>query len=340
MFKDLNQYLSQLDSRNITTILSIILKSAMEADASDIHLDPLEKEALLKFRIDGLLFDVGSLNLNIYKALRDRIKLLGSLKINLQNIPQDGRFTIQNKNVIFEVRVASIPGPNGEFLTLRLLNPSRAQFGLKDLGIDDQNVKLVQALLSSPNGMILATGPTGSGKTTTLYTLIKQKISPGINIITIEDPIEYKIKGVNQTQVDIKKGYDFSNGLRSIVRQDPDVILVGEIRDAETAKIAIQASLTGHLVFSTLHTNEASGAVSRLKEMGIDKDIIPDALKLVIGQRLVRKLCPYCKEKYQPQPELIKSIQEALSILSPRSGVKISLSIPTLYKAKGCEKCN
>jgi type II secretory ATPase GspE/PulE/Tfp pilus assembly ATPase PilB-like protein len=339
-FRDLNEYLAQIDSSNVTKILSLILKSAIEIDASDIHIDALEKECLIRFRIDGILFDVGKISTAVYKGIRDRIKLLASIKLNVQNASQDGRFTIQNKAILFEARVSTIPGPYGEFIAIRLLNPERMSFDLQSLGLGLDNVKLINSLLSTPAGMILATGPTGSGKTTTLYALLKRKISPGINIITIEDPIEYKLKGINQTQVDEEKGYDFPNGLRAIVRQDPDVIMVGEIRDQETAEMAVQSSLTGHLVFSTLHTNEASGAISRLIEMGVDRDIIPDALKLIIAQRLVRKLCPYCKEKYKPSAEIVQNIKDTLSILSPRAGIQIPNIITELYRAKGCEKCN
>jgi len=339
-FRDLNEYLAQIDSVNVTQILSIIFKSAVEIDASDVHIDPLEKEALIRFRIDGILFDVGRITDKLYKTIRDRIKLLASIKLNIESSSQDGRFTIQNKAVEFEARAATIPGPNGEFITIRLLNPERMSFDLKTLGLNSENVKLINMLLSSPTGMILSTGPTGSGKTTTLYALVKQKVSPGINIITIEDPIEYKMKGVNQTQVDEKKGYDFANGLRSIVRQDPDVILVGEIRDNETGSIATQASLTGHLVLSTLHTNEAAGTIARLMEMGIDKDIIPNSVKLIIAQRLVRRLCPFCREKYVPTSDMVKTIKDSLAILSPRAGIEIPNKIEALYKAKGCEKCH
>ncbi len=339
-FKELNEYLVSIESVNVTQILSIIFKSAVEIDASDVHIDALEKEALIRFRIDGILFDVGRIPEKLYTNMRDRIKLLASIKLNIQTSSQDGRFTVQNKSTLFEIRVSTIPGPNGEFITMRILNPERMSFDLKTLGLNEENVKLINTLLTSPTGMILSTGPTGSGKTTTLYALIKRKVSPGINIITIEDPIEYKLKGVNQTQVDDKKGYTFSNGLRSIVRQDPDVILVGEIRDNETGGIAIQASLTGHLVFSTLHTNEAAGTIARLMEMGIDKDIIPSSLKLIIAQRLVRKLCPYCREAYKPSEDIVKTIKDSLSILSPRAGVEIPNKINELYKAKGCDKCH
>jgi len=339
-FKELNEYLAQMDSVNVTQILSIIFKSAVEIDASDVHIDALEKEALIRFRIDGILFDVGRISESLYKGIRDRIKLLASIKLNIQTSSQDGRFTVQNRATLFEVRVSTIPGPDGEFIVMRLLNPERMSFDLQTLGLGDEGVKLINTILSSPTGMILSTGPTGSGKTTTLYALIKRKVSPGINIITIEDPIEYKLKGVNQTQVDDKKGYTFSNGLRSIVRQDPDVILVGEIRDGETGEIATQASLTGHLVFSTLHTNEAAGTIARLMEMGVDKDIIPSSLKLIIAQRLVRKLCPYCREEYKPEEDMVKTIKDSLSILSPRAGIEIPNKIDKLYRAKGCDKCH
>lgn len=337
-FSDLHEELLSIQSGEVTSLVSLILKSAVQIDASDIHIEPQEDCALLRLRIDGVLYDVAEIEKKKHRGINQRLKLLSGLKLNVENISQNGRFTIQNNKSFIDVRASSLPGPQGEFLVFRLLNPKRAAFGLKDLGLNEKSIKSFDHSLSAPNGMILITGPTGSGKTTTLYAFLKKKISPGVKIITIEDPIEYRLVGVNQTQV--SKKYNFANGLKSILRQDPDIIMIGEMRDEETVKTAIQASLTGHLVFSTLHTNEASGTVARLVELGADAQMIPNALKLIVGQRLIRRLCPDCKEKYKPTPEIEEKLIEAFSILSPKSKINIPKNIPYLYKAKGCAKCH
>ena len=337
-FSDLHEELLSIQSGEVTSLVSLILKSAVQIDASDIHIEPQEDCALLRLRIDGVLYDVAEIEKKKHRGINQRLKLLSGLKLNVENISQNGRFTIQNNKSFIDVRASSLPGPQGEFLVFRLLNPKRAAFGLKDLGLNEKSIKSFDHSLSAPNGMILITGPTGSGKTTTLYAFLKKKISPGVKIITIEDPIEYRLVGVNQTQV--SKKYNFANGLKSILRQDPDIIMIGEMRDEETVKTAIQASLTGHLVFSTLHTNEASGTVARLVELGADAQMIPNALKLIVGQRLIRRLCPNCKEKYKPTPEIEEKLIEAFSILSPKSKINIPKNIPYLYKAKGCAKCH
>ena len=337
-FNDLHQVLLSSPTKEVTLLVSLILKSAVIIDASDIHIEPQEEHALIRFRIDGVLYDVCEVEKEKYRVISQRLKLLSGLKLNIETVSQNGRFTIQNNENFIDVRASSLPSPQGEFLVFRLLNPKRAALGLKDLGVSEKNIETFNHVLSAPNGMILITGPTGSGKTTTLYAFLKKKVSPGIKIITLEDPIEYQIPGVNQTQT--SKKYDFASGLKSVLRQDPDVLMIGEMRDSETVKTAIQASLTGHLVFSTLHTNEACGTIARLLELGADPSIISNSLKLIVAQRLVRRLCPYCKEKYKPTPEVTEQITEALSILSPKSKVKIPKNIPTLFKAKGCEKCN
>jgi len=298
-------------------------------------LEPQDQGALIRFRVDGVLYEVAEIDTKKYQTISSRLKLISGLKLNITNSPQNGRFSIKNEDTIFDVRASSLPSPKGEFLVFRLLNPKRMAFSLSDLGFKDRDLQLINNTLSSPNGLILVTGPTGSGKTTTLYALLKAKVSVGIKIITIEDPIEYRLPGINQTQV--SKDYTFETGLKSILRQDPDVIMIGEMRDPNTVSTALQASLTGHLVFSTLHTNEASGTIDRLLELGADRNILPSALRLIIAQRLVRRLCPDCKEAYEPSPELQEKIQEAFAILSPKSKVKIPQTIPTLYRAKGCE---
>lgn len=337
-FNDLHEKILSSPAKEVTLLVSLILKSAVIIDASDIHLEPQEEHALIRFRIDGILYDVCEIEKAKYRVINQRLKLLAGLKLNIENISQNGRFTIQNKEDFIDVRASSLPSPQGEFLVFRLLNPRRAALGLKDLGVSEKNIETFNHILSAPNGMILVTGPTGSGKTTTLYAFLKKKISPGIKIITLEDPIEYQISGVNQTQV--SKKYDFANGLKSVLRQDPDVLMVGEIRDSETAKTAIQASLTGHLVFSTLHTNEACGTIARLLELGVEPSVISNSLKLIVAQRLVRRLCPYCRERYKPTPEVKEQLITALSVLSPKSKVKVPKDIPYLFRAKGCEKCN
>ncbi|MDD4122693.1 MAG: GspE/PulE family protein [Candidatus Pacebacteria bacterium] len=336
-FNDLNEF----DLSNLTTnfVLNIILKSAIYSNVSDIHINPQKESCQIKFRIDGLLYNVLELNKEEYTQIKNRIKLLANLKINILNTPQDGRFTILDKEN-YEVRLSSIPGNNGEILVMRILDPSKITLKLNDLGINDYELKLINLILKSTNGGVLVTGPTGSGKTTTLYAMLKEKLNKGLNITTIEDPIEYKIKEINQTQVNEKQGYDFANGLRSIVRQDPDIILVGEIRDRETAQIASQASLTGHLLLSTLHTNEAAATIMRLKEFGIDHDTISSFLRIIIAQRLCRKLCPHCMEKYVPSQEVKNQLKNILSILSYKTGINIPDDIKYLYRSKGCEKCN
>ena len=337
-FNNLHEKLLTLLTEDVTSLVSLILKAGVIIDASDIHIEPQEEQALIRFRIDGVLYDVAEIDKKKYRVINHRLKLLSGLKLNLENVSQNGRFTIQNNKDFIDVRASSLPGPQGEFLVFRLLNPKRGTLGLRDLGVSEQGIKIFEQTITAPNGMVLLTGPTGSGKTTTLYTFLKKKISPGIKIITLEDPIEYHIPGINQTQ--ITKKYDFANGLKSILRQDPDVIMIGEMRDADTVTTALQASLTGHLVFTTLHTNEASGTISRLLELKADTSTITNSLKIVIAQRLVRRLCPYCKEEYKPSSEIKQQLINALSILSPKSKVKIPQNIPKLYKAKGCEKCH
>ena len=337
-FPNLNNKLKDIPATEVTTLLSVITKSAILASATDIHLEPQAQEALIRFRIDGLLQDVAEISLEKYHVLAQRIKLISGMKLNLSNISQGGRLSVVNNKENIDIRTATLPSPRGEFFVLRLLPEEKASWGLDDLGMRTPDIQLLSSYLSATNGMILITGPTGSGKTTTLYTLLKQKISPGIKIITIEDPIEYRIPGISQTQVTPQ--YTFANGLKSILRQDPDVIMIGEMRDKETVKTAMQAALTGHLVLTTLHTNEASGTIARLQELGADPMLIPDAVRIIIAQRLVRRLCPVCKEKYVPSPEIKKTLIESFSILSPKSKVTVPKDIPFLWKAHGCSHCH
>src|SRR3989339_1821835 len=283
-------------AQSVTELLDIILFGAIMLDASDIHIEPQESNARLRVRLDGILQDVVFFDQTVYHHLISRLKLLSKLKLNITDRPQDGRFTIGVENLLIEIRTSSLPAEYGESIVMRILNP-KSLINLNDLGLREDLLKTFQKEITKPNGMIIVTGPTGSGKTTTLYAFLKKIQNPEIKIITIEDPIEYHLNGVSQTQVAPEKGYDFSDGLKSIVRQDPDVILVGEIRDLETAKIGLQAALTGHLVLSTLHTNDAAGTIPRLVDLGANASSIASGLKMAIAQRLVRKICPKCKAK-------------------------------------------
>lgn len=326
--------------RKISEAVEVILAGALALDASDIHLEPKEKEARIRFRLDGVLHDISSFNVSSYGLIVSRLKLISEMKLNIHDRAQDGRFTMRTKNADMEVRVSSLPGPYGETMVLRVLNPETISITLEDLGMHPEFLKTIEQELKRPNGMILTTGPTGSGKTTTLYAFVKKTNRPGVNIITIEDPIEYHLAGINQTQIDSKKGYDFANGLRSILRQDPDIILVGEIRDLETAEIAMHAALTGHLVFSTLHTNNAAGTIPRLIDLKADPAIIAPAINVAMAQRLVRKLCSDCRKKETPSAEEEKIIKKSLNQMPVRYKKDFENKKLAVWRAVGCEKCN
>lgn len=330
------------DFKNFPTgqILEVVLAGALNNRASDIHFETEEKGIRLRLRIDGLLHDVlTNLSADIYKFLVSRIKLLSNLKLNVQDAPQDGRFTISLDNKEIEIRVSTIPSEFGETIVMRVLDPSAIKLTLHQLGLRNDDLAIVQNQLKEPNGMILNTGPTGSGKTTTLYAFLLTKLNPEIKIITIEDPIEYHLEGVEQTQVDAEAGYDFANGLRSIMRQDPDVILVGEVRDKETSDISIQAALTGHLVFSTVHANSASGAIPRFLDLGVKAASIGPALNLIIAQRLVRKLCEHCKVEQKIPADLETKIKKFLTSL-PKKVDRKEFEKLQLFQPKGCPKCS
>ncbi len=322
-----------------TQVLGIIMAGANELSASDVHFEPESQDFRLRYRIDGILQDVAFFPLNIYKSILSRIKMMSGMKINLSDIAQDGTFAINLGEKKIDTRVSSIPGNFGESIVIRLLNPDAINVNIDDLGLQGLAYEILQKQIEAPNGMLLTTGPTGSGKTTTLYSIINKLNTPDKKIITIEDPIEYQIKGISQTQIEKERGYTFANGLRAIVRQDPDIILVGEIRDDETADIAVNSALTGHLVLSTFHTNSAIASIPRLIEMGVKPSFIAPAINAIIGQRLVRKLCD-CKEEYVPATETIESLKKVLSIISPRAKVEIPKNISKLYRPKGCLKCN
>ncbi len=330
------------DSKTFPTgqILEVVLAGAMNNRASDIHFEAEEKGVRLRLRIDGNLQDViDGLSKDTYKFLVSRIKLLSNLKLNISNTPQDGRFTIGLEKADVEMRVSIIPSEFGETIVMRILDPSAIRLTLPQLGMRKDDLAIIQEELKKPNGMILNTGPTGSGKTTTLYAFLLSKVSAGISIITIEDPIEYHLQGVEQTQTDAEAGYDFASGLRSIMRQDPDVILVGEVRDKETGDIAIQAALTGHLVFSTLHANSAAGAIPRFLDLGVKSGSLGPAMDLIIAQRLVRVLCENCKVPEKAPAELEARLKAFITKLPKRVGRK-DYEKPTMFKPKGCPKCS
>ena len=335
--KKIQDYLLQ----NVTELLDVILYGAITLDTSDIHIEPEETDARLRVRLDGILQDVVFFDQNTYHHLISRLKLLSKLKLNITDKPQDGRFTIEIDQELIEVRTSSLPAEYGESIVMRILNP-KSLIDLDDLGLREDLYKTFKKEIEKPNGMIIVTGPTGSGKTTTLYAFLKKIQNPEIKIITIEDPIEYHLKGVSQTQVAPEKGYDFSDGLRSIVRQDPDVILVGEIRDLETSKIALQAALTGHLVLSTLHTNDAAGTIPRLVDLGVDSSSIASGLKMAVAQRLVRKVCKKCSTLEKPTEKELSELENGLKNLKIEKFKNLSLDKIKIAKIKqgGCDACN
>ena len=338
---DFKEKIESLKTGNITDILNMILVGTIKLRASDIHIEPREDEALLRTRIDGILQNAESFDKKTYQKIVSRIKLLSRLKLNVSDVPQDGRFAVLINEDVIEIRVSSLPSEHGESLVFRILNP-KSLISLEELGLREDLLETFQKEIKKPHGIIIVTGPTGSGKTTTLYAFLKTIQKPEIKIITIEDPIEYRLKGISQTQTAPKKGYDFASGLKSIMRQDPDVILVGEIRDLETAEIAIQAALTGHLVFSTLHTNDAAGTIARLVNLGVKTSDMGPALNMAIAQRLVRKVCKKCCELKKPDSLVLNKIKEELKEISEKikiSEINNETKIPFI-SSKGCKHCN
>lgn len=319
--KSLTDLKDKLSSIPVSQILEIILAGALVGKASDVHLEPEESGVTMRYRIDGVLNEVAQLSLIAYPKIVSRIKLEAKLKINIKDRPQDGRFSVVLKGGETDIRVSVLPTAYGETVVMRLLGVGAVNLLVEDLGVRGQAKEVLERQIRKPNGMILTTGPTGSGKTTTLYASLNQINVPGIKIITLENPIEYHLDGISQTQIDPKKGLTFAAGLKSILRQDPDVIMIGEIRDFETADIATQAALTGHLVLSTLHTNDASGVIPRLVDLGLRPFTIAPALNAVIAQRLVRKLDDRCKTKYVPSDEESAYLKEQLGDLFPENGV-------------------
>ncbi len=340
----LQEALTSKKSYRVSKVIELILYSAYALGASDVHIETSELDASVRFRLDGILTNVISFDLTIYQRILSRIKLTAGLKINIKNNAQDGRFTIKIGNKEIEIRTSTLPDAYGESIVMRILDPDSISVPLESLGMLPYFLDILKNIIKKPNGMIINTGPTGSGKTTTLFALLRKIISPEKKIITIEDPIEYHIDGVTQTQVDKKKGYTFLSGLRASLRQDPDVLMVGEIRDKETANVAVNAALTGHLMLSTLHTNSAAGAFPRLLDLGINSKILATAIEIIIAQRLVRKLCPFCKT----QVDFTKSenkvqeqkIKEIFSSIDNKSKYLPKDHKYSIYHSVGCEKCN
>ncbi len=326
------------EKSSTSAILEVILAGAIGLDASDIHIEPEEVHVRLRFRLDGVLTEISTVATEVYRLMLSRLKLVSALKLNVKNMRQDGRFSIGLGNIEFEVRTSIIPGAYGESIVLRILNPESIKVGLGDLGMNPHLFEIVQKEIVKPNGMILNTGPTGSGKTTTLYAFLQKVNEPGIKVITIEDPIEYHLPGVTQTQTDTGHGYTFNEGLKSALRQDPDIIMVGEIRDSETASTAVDAALTGHLVFSTLHTNNAFGAIPRLLDLSINPKVIGPAINLILAQRLVRKLCTSCRQEVVPSEHDRNIVTKYIDAIHARN-----IETPAfekLWHAKGCSACN
>lgn len=337
-YKSLNE---RVNETNISDVVTLILATALKTRASDVHIEAETEGIAVRLRIDGVLQEAAVINRDKWKKIVSRVKLLAKVKINISDKPQDGRFSIFLTDDKIDVRCSFLPTAKGESVVMRLLRKAAVGLPYNELGIPDYAYETLSREIKKPNGLILTTGPTGSGKTTTLYAILNKLNRGDTKIVTLEDPIEYELKGINQSQVSEKRDYTFAKGLRSLLRQDPDVVMVGEVRDLDTAEMAVQASLTGHLVLTTLHTNDAAGVIPRLIDIGIKPYFLVPAINAVIGQRLVRRLCMHCREVHElsrPEEERVKKI---LAVVSPKSGIDIPEELPVVYRAgKGCRHCN
>jgi type IV pilus assembly protein PilB len=327
---DLSNLKEVVEDAPIVKFVNLLITQAINDRASDIHLEPSERDLRVRFRIDGVLHDIMRSPRNIQNGVISRLKIMADINIAERRIPQDGRLSVNTSGKKIDLRVATLPTVWGEKVVMRILDNSTAMLKLSDLGFSEHNFGRYATSFNKPYGMILVTGPTGSGKSTTLYATLNIVSRPEINVITVEDPVEYRIPGINQVQTNVKAGLTFASALRSILRSDPDVVLIGEVRDHETAQIAIEAALTGHLVLSTLHTNDAPSAMTRLVEMDIEPFLVGSALDAVLAQRLARRLCERCKEEYTPEPEMLKSARFPWNDGEP---------LPTLFRAVGCSAC-
>jgi len=334
-FRDLGEIINKV---SITDLVTLILAASVKVNSSDIHIEAEEKEIVVRYRIDGVLQQAASIEKSKWTQVIARIKLLSGLKLNIVDRPQDGRITITLGGEKVEVRVSSLPTAYGESVVMRVLKSTATSLKFDDLGIKGRAYEDLKREIERPNGMIITTGPTGSGKTTTLYAVLNTLNAPGVKIITLEDPIEYKLGGIAQSQIDQSRNYTFAAGLRSILRQDPDIVMVGEIRDLETAEIATQAALTGHLVISTIHTNSAAGAIPRFMSMGVKPFLLAPALNAVIGQRLVRRLHD-CKVPITLEGEKLERVKKEFETISPAAKINVDFSTLKFFGPKGCEKC-
>jgi type IV pilus assembly protein PilB len=324
----------------IVKIVASTLKEAVFEKASDIHIEPQRNRLRIRFRIDGELQEVASMPIELHQPIVSRVKVLSNLKIDETRIPQDGRFRTMLLGRDIDFRVATFPTPVGEKVAIRVLDPTVGLKGLNELGLMGRNLKIIEEGIQKPYGMVLITGPTGSGKTTTLYALMQELNNDSVNIVSLEDPVEYYMDGLNQSQVHPEIGYDFASGLRQILRQDPDIIMVGEIRDNETAALAVHAALTGHIVLSTLHTNNAIGVIPRLIDMKVDSFLIPASVNLMVGQRLLPKICQQCKQEKQLTSDLQKELEEVIQGISQEDRKNFEISPPyKVYESKGCDAC-
>lgn len=343
--QDVEQSLAAISEEDAAAFLEMLFIGAAEANSNDIHIEPEENAIKVRFRIDGILHDIASIPKSLYEHSLNRLKILAELNLNTPQAAQDGRFTIRQQgensenNSDIDVRISLIPSYFGETVVMRLLGVAVSLLDIETLGMEKRQKEMLLSVLGLPNGMLLTTGPTGSGKTTLLYAALNKVKKPEVNIITVEDPIEYKIEGITQTQVNKEEGYTFEKGLQAILRQDPDVVLVGEIRSEETALTAINASLTGHLVLSTLHTNDATGAIQRLKNLKVPSSVIPSSLRLIIAQRLVRKLCSSCKRQIPFPQEKYQAVKDTLAAISPKSRITPPPLPSALYTLGGCTTC-
>ncbi|OGG72899.1 hypothetical protein A3A38_01580 [Candidatus Kaiserbacteria bacterium RIFCSPLOWO2_01_FULL_53_17] len=331
----IKEHMGSKDTHRISRALEVTMAGALSLGASDVHLEPEENGVRMRYRLDGVLIEVLMFDAPTYALLSSRLKLLSGLKLNIKNAAQDGRFSIVVNEKEIEIRTSVLPGAYAETIVMRILDPTTIALPMEKLGFDKYLMEIFEREIAKPNGLILNTGPTGSGKTTTLYAFLRKVSNPGIKVVTIEDPIEYHLPGVVQTQV--SKDYTFASGLRSTLRQDPDVIMVGEIRDGEVASTAVNAALTGHLVFSTLHTNDAAGTFPRLIDMGVNPDILGAAITVSMAQRLVRKLCEFCRVATPITGEDAKTMEPLLAHIPHPEGLPANRD--TMWTAKGCEKC-
>jgi len=339
--REMAEFERLVEEAPITKVVAVLLRHAVEGDASDIHIEPTREKSRIRFRIDGVLYSSIFLPKKVHPAVVARIKILSNLKIDETRIPQDGRFSTKIDEKDIDFRVSTFPTTLGEKVAIRVLDPKE---GLKDfdkLGLERRNFEVMKKAVEKPYGLILATGPTGCGKTTTLYAILNLLNKEGVNIVTVEDPVEYFVEGINQSQIKPEIGYDFAPALRWILRQDPDIMMVGEIRDEETATLVTHATLTGHIVLSTLHTNNAIGAIPRLIDLGVQSFLISPTVSVVLAQRLVRRLCPHCKKEKKPSAKVQELILKEIETLPPL--VKKDIKIPktfSIYESPGCKKCN